>query len=87
MPEPWQARIDQRLRPRPSPQATSSQILPEQITNRHVPGVHSKPMCSLCGKTQRQVKKLIAGPGVYICDECVERLTGAMQYEFPTQDG
>lgn len=27
--------------------------------------------CSFCGKTQRQVKKLIAGPGVYICDECV----------------
>ena len=28
--------------------------------------------CSFCGKTQEQVKKLIAGPGVYICDECVE---------------
>lgn len=28
--------------------------------------------CSFCGKTQEQVKKLIAGPGVYICDECIE---------------
>ncbi len=28
--------------------------------------------CSFCGKTQDQVKKLIAGPGVYICDECVD---------------
>ena len=28
--------------------------------------------CSFCGKTQEQVKKLIAGPGVYICDECVD---------------
>jgi ATP-dependent Clp protease ATP-binding subunit ClpX len=28
--------------------------------------------CSFCGKSQRQVKKLIAGPGVYICDECIE---------------
>ena len=28
--------------------------------------------CSFCGKTQDQVNKLIAGPGVYICDECVE---------------
>lgn len=28
--------------------------------------------CSFCGKTQKQVKKLIAGPGIYICDECVE---------------
>ena len=29
-------------------------------------------MCSFCGKSQRQVKKLIAGPGVYICDECID---------------
>ena len=29
-------------------------------------------LCSFCGKTQRQVKKLIAGPGVYICDECID---------------
>jgi ATP-dependent Clp protease ATP-binding subunit ClpX len=28
--------------------------------------------CSFCGKTQKQVAQLIAGPGVYICDECVE---------------
>src|SRR5512136_1498654 len=28
--------------------------------------------CSFCGKGQRQVRKLIAGPGVYICDECIE---------------
>ncbi len=28
--------------------------------------------CSFCGKTQKQVVKLIAGPGVYICDECVD---------------
>ena len=28
--------------------------------------------CSFCGKTQKQVKKMIAGPGVYICDECID---------------
>jgi len=28
--------------------------------------------CSFCGKSQKQVRKLIAGPGVYICDECIE---------------
>src|SRR6476620_5332329 len=28
--------------------------------------------CSFCGKSQNEVKKLIAGPGVYICDECIE---------------
>ncbi len=31
-----------------------------------------QPKCSFCGKAQDQVKKLIAGPGVYICDECIE---------------
>ena len=28
--------------------------------------------CSFCNKSQKEVKKLIAGPGVYICDECIE---------------
>ena len=28
--------------------------------------------CSFCGKSQKQVKKLIAGPGVYICNECID---------------
>ena len=32
--------------------------------------------CSFCGKTQEQVDKLIAGPGVYICDECIELCMG-----------
>ena len=27
--------------------------------------------CSFCGKSQEQVKRLVAGPGVYICDECI----------------
>ena len=31
-----------------------------------------QPKCSFCGKTQDQVRKLIAAPGVYICDECVD---------------
>src|SRR5450432_2337279 len=32
-------------------------------------------LCSFCGKSQRQVKKLIAGPGVYICAECIDLCT------------
>ena len=32
----------------------------------------TKLKCSFCGKTQAQVRKLIAGPGVYICDQCIE---------------
>ena len=35
------------------------------------PGGSEQLLCSFCGKSQRQVKKLIAGPGVYICDECI----------------
>ncbi len=33
---------------------------------------NSNLSCSFCGKSQREVKKLIAGPTVYICDECIE---------------
>lgn len=33
---------------------------------------HGSLRCSFCGKGQEQVKKLVAGPGVYICDECIE---------------
>ena len=37
--------------------------------------------CSFCGKTQKQVKKLIAGPGVYICDECIELCNDIIEEE------
>ena len=32
---------------------------------------HNTPECSFCGKNEKEVKRLIAGPGVFICDECV----------------
>jgi len=38
--------------------------------------------CSFCGKQQEQVKKLIAGPGVYICDECIELCNEIIEEEF-----
>ncbi|MCY3560131.1 MAG: ATP-dependent Clp protease ATP-binding subunit ClpX, partial [bacterium] len=38
--------------------------------------------CSFCGKTQKQVKKLIAGPGVYICDECIDLCNEIIREEF-----
>jgi len=41
-------------------------------------------LCSFCGKSQRQVKKLIAGPGVYICDECID-LCNEIIDEEPTE--
>ena len=36
------------------------------------PDTSEQLLCSFCGKSQRQVRKLIAGPGVYICDECID---------------
>ena len=43
--------------------------------------------CSFCGKTQKQVKKLIAGPGVYICDECIDLCNEIIEEELsePTE--
>ncbi len=38
--------------------------------------------CSFCGKTQEQVKRLVAGPGVYICDECIELCSEIIEEEF-----
>ena len=38
--------------------------------------------CSFCGKSQKQVRKLIAGPGVYICDECIDLCNEIIEEEF-----
>ncbi|GAB3623961.1 ATP-dependent Clp protease ATP-binding subunit ClpX [Mariniluteicoccus endophyticus] len=38
--------------------------------------------CNFCGKSQKQVKKLIAGPGVYICDECIDLCNEIIEEEF-----
>jgi ATP-dependent Clp protease ATP-binding subunit ClpX len=47
--------------------------------------------CSFCGKTQKEVRKLIAGPGVYICDECItlcnEIITDEIEKEEKLPDG
>lgn len=42
--------------------------------------------CSFCGKAQENVKKLVAGPGVYICDECVDLCTSIIEAELFTDD-
>ena len=43
--------------------------------------------CSFCGKTQEQVKKLVAGPGVYICDECIELCNEIIEEELSDDIG
>src|ERR671931_1046970 len=43
--------------------------------------------CSFCGKSQKQVKKLIAGPGVYICDECIDLCNEIIEEELSETSG
>ena len=42
-------------------------------------------LCSFCGKTHSEVKKLIAGPGVYICDNCVLLCKNVLDRELATE--
>jgi ATP-dependent Clp protease ATP-binding subunit ClpX len=42
--------------------------------------------CSFCGKSQKQVRKLIAGPGVYICDECIDLCNEIIEEELSAAD-
>ncbi len=48
------------------------------------PESNEQLLCSFCGKSQRQVKKLIAGPGVYICDECIDLCNEIIDEELTT---
>ncbi len=43
-------------------------------------------MCSFCGKSHSEVRKLIAGPGVYICDSCITVCKGILDKEFTDED-
>ena len=43
--------------------------------------------CSFCGKSQHEVKKLIAGPSVFICDECIDLCNDIIRDELPAGEG
>ena len=43
-------------------------------------------MCSFCGKSHSEVKKLIAGPGVYICNECIDVCSNILDKELRGED-
>ena len=47
---------------------------------------NSNLSCSFCGKSQREVKKLIAGPTVYICDECIELCNDIIAEEYGREE-
>ena len=43
--------------------------------------------CSFCGKHEDEVNKLLSGPGVYICDECVSMCNSILDGEFESKSG
>ena len=43
--------------------------------------------CSFCGNAQENVKRIIAGPGVFICDECIKVCNNIIEDEFYSQNG
>lgn len=52
-----------------------------QMSDKHTKNSDATLLCSFCGKNQKEVKKLIAGPSVYICDECIALCTDIIQEE------
>jgi hypothetical protein len=58
-------------------------------TETHTEATTTQARCSFCTKPSSQVEKLIAGPGVYICDQCVGRCAGILDAERqkPSQPG
>jgi hypothetical protein len=55
--------------------------LDARLHPRTIPRAHHVRSCSFCGKSQDVVRRLIAGPGVYICDECVALCTRILEQE------
>ena len=53
---------------------------------RKTNGKGSDLVCSFCGKSQDEVKKLIAGPSVYICDECIELCNEIIEEEYQKEE-
>ena len=43
--------------------------------------------CSFCGKTEQEVDKLLSGPGVYICNECIDMCNSILDGEFEHKGG
>ena len=47
---------------------------------------NNSPECSFCGKSEKEVKRLIAGPGVFICDECVGLCDALLGHQLKARD-
>ncbi|MCA1975047.1 MAG: hypothetical protein LDL44_19615, partial [Caenispirillum sp.] len=56
------------------------------MTEKKTPG-EKLLYCSFCGKSQHEVRKLIAGPSVFICDECIELCNDIIRDEIAADHG
>jgi hypothetical protein len=61
--------------------STKETVMSTTDTTDTTEPTHDLVRCSFCGKSQKQVVKLIAGPGVYICDECIGLCVGIIEDE------
>ena len=74
----------EQLEPREKSIAIAKVVAPEQAVMIKAEPADLGPLsCSFCGKTQGQVAKLFAGPGVYICDECIIACAEALAEQAP----
>lgn len=56
-------------------------IVEMRFRTRKGPKYQGQGVCSFCGKNKSQVEKLVAGPGVYICDECIRMCAEVLEEE------
>jgi hypothetical protein len=68
------------------PRVEFTGVTAEPIIGRYVAGTDVEPACSFCGKSPELVKKLIAGRGVYVCDECVAMMSEIIEDDAPSPD-
>jgi ATP-dependent Clp protease ATP-binding subunit ClpX len=72
--------VQPTVNPEPDNQLKGDNIMTERI--RGTQGRQEMLFCSFCGKAQSEVKKLIAGPAAYICDECIELCDSIIREEY-----
>jgi ATP-dependent Clp protease ATP-binding subunit ClpX len=70
----------------PDPRSVGRSALEEVSLSRRDSDSFGNLVCSFCGKSQREVKKLIAGPTVHICDECIELCNDIIAEEAEKED-
>src|ERR1700733_10101287 len=78
----WSSHARTSKSPRPSPKRPPlPRKAPTSDPTHTMARANNLTMCSFCGKSHAEVRKLIAGPGVYICDSCINVCKGILDKE------